>query len=301
MNFKAATALALVPALLVLTGCPRPKDDQPQKPDQQQKQQASQEALTLSEARSALEEVKASGEASSLIAGSIEVTTGFTIGQAVEQAAQEIGEFVASQLPCAEIAVESHSLTIEYGAKPGDCTYNGHTFSGTHSISVEANEDYDVLVHHEWDELSNGNVSATGFADVTWSLQDRTRQVVHELEWTRLSDGRTGSGSGDRLQSALNGNLAEGFAVDGYRAWQGQAGQWDLDINEIEWRWSDPVPQSGSYVLETPKGKTLSLSFAREDEDSIRVTVSGTRRSFDILVHKPGGADDAEDAQADAS
>jgi len=243
MNFKAAIALALVPALLVLTGCPRPKDDPPEERNPRQ-QQESQDALTLAEAKIALEEVQVSGEASSLISGSIEVTTGFTIGQAVEHAAEEIGELVASQLPCAEITVESQSLTIEYGAKPGDCTYHGQTYSGTHSVRVEANEDHEVLVHHEWDGLSNGNVSATGFADVTWSLQDRTRRVVHELAWTRLSDGRTGTGSGDRLQSALNGDLAEG--------------------------------------------------------DSIKVTFAGTKRSFDILVHKPGGANDDQDAPAEA-
>lgn len=302
MNFKAATALALVPAMIVLTGCPRPKDDdQSQRPDPNQS--SSQEALTLEEAKIALDEVQVSGEASSMISGSIEITTNFTIGQAVEHAAEEIGEFVTSQLPCAEITLEGRTLSVEYGAKPGNCTYNGHTYTGTHSVTVEANEDYDVLVHHEWADLSNGKVSASGFADVTWSLQDRTRRVVHELEWTRLSDGRTGTGSGDRLQSALNGNLAEGFAVDGYRAWEGQAGRWDLDINEIEWRWIDPVPQAGAYVLETPNGKTLSLSFEREDEDSIKVTVAGPRVSFDIMVHKPGGANNDQDAEpaADAS
>jgi hypothetical protein len=288
MNFKAAIALALVPAFL--TGCPRPKEEGPGTNGTQQ----SNDALTLGEATQALEEAQISGQADSLISGSVEITTSFTIGQAVENAAQEIKSFVLSQLPCAEISLVGNTLSIEYGVNPGNCTYNGNTFRGTHTISVDTNEDTDVLVHHEWADLSNGHVSVTGFADVTWSLDDKTRHVVHELTWTRLSDGRQGVGSGDRLQAALGGDITQGFTVDGYRQWQGNAGTWDLDINEIEWQWTDPVPQSGSYVLETPKGKTLSLAFERVDFDTIKVTVSGPRRSFDFLVNKAGGGADDE-------
>ena len=55
----------------------------------------------------------------------------------------------------------------------------------------------------------------------------------------------------------------------------------------VEMRWADPVPQAGSYTLETPAGKTLSLGFSRVDADTISVTVTGPRgRSFSFNVNK---------------
>jgi hypothetical protein len=277
VNAKTFLAFAALPAFLA--GCPKANDTRGE----------NKEPLTLAEAQQALEETSMSGEATSLVAGTVEITTDFTIGGAVEQAAEEIASFVESQLPCAGIELIDNTLTVEYGANPGNCTYNGQTYSGTHAITVELNDEHDVLVHHEWTELSNQKLSVSGFADVTWSLTDATRHVVHELTWTRLSDGRTGTGSGDRLQGALHGNILEGFTEDGNRTWEGEAGTWDLDINGIEWRWIDPVPQAGDFDLETPKGKHLTMSFSRIDDDTIQVTVAGPEHSFDIHVNKWGG------------
>ena len=50
----------------------------------------------------------------------------------------------------------------------------------------------------------------------------------------------------------------------------------------------DPVPQAGSYNLLTPKNKKLGLSFQRVDEDTIKVTVSNGKRSFNFDVSKIG-------------
>ena len=55
----------------------------------------------------------------------------------MEQAAQELQDFIASQLPCAEITREQNTLVVAYGAHPGNCTYRGQTYSGTHAITVE--------------------------------------------------------------------------------------------------------------------------------------------------------------------
>lgn len=244
--------------------------------------------LTSEEARESLEESSVASQAEALTAVSVEISTDFTIGQAVEKAAQQIRSFVESQLPCAEITLEQATLTIEYGAREGSCVYRGHTFSGTHVISVESNDERDVIVHHSWDELSNGRVSVTGEATVTWSLEDRSRHIVHELHWTRLSDGRTGVGSGNRTQTALAGGIAEGIEVDGSRAWETDRGRWDLTIDHVQMRWIDPVPQSGAYVLETPFDKTVTFSFERIDEDSIAVTASSGDRNIALKINKLG-------------
>ena len=265
--FALAAAFVLAPA--ALTGCPR-------------------EGMTLEEAGQALEEVGVEAQATALTNGTIEISTNFTIGQAVEAAAQELKTFVETQLPCAEITLEKSTLTIEYGVKPGNCVYKGQTYSGTHAVTVSKNDQGEVIVDHVWTEMKNQTVSVTGSAQVTWNFQDPSRHVVHELEWTRLSDGRKGVGSGDEVQKPLPGGLIEGFSVDGERGWDGDKGSWELAIHQIEVRWEDPIPQSGSYELTAPNGKTATLSFSRIDEDSIEAKFETGKNEWVFVVNKLG-------------
>jgi hypothetical protein len=247
-----------------------------------------QQPLTGEEAQQALEESSVASQAAALVSASVEVSTDFTIGEAVRRAAEQIRDFVGSQLPCAEITLQDATLSIEYGARPGSCTFNGQTFEGVHTVQVERNDDADVVVQHTWEDFNNGEISVTGAATVTWSREDRTRHIDHDLTWTRLSDGRTGTGSGSRTQAALPGGLSEGIVVDGTRSWEGESGRWELTIDQVEMRWRDPVPQAGSWTLDTPFDKSLSLSFERIDEDTIAVTVSGPRRSVELRISRLG-------------
>lgn len=268
---KTLTAVLVLPAL-VLTGCPREREA----------------PLTVEEATQALEQASDAGQAEGLTSASVDISTNFTIGQAVKDAAAELQTFIAIQLPCAEVMLDDSTLTVEYGAKDGDCSYRGHTFSGQHTISIERNEDSSVEVHHTWTDFSNGVVQLDGTADVTWNFADATRRVKHESRWTHLKSGRTGRGTGDRLQSVLAGGLSEGIQVDGERAWDGERGQWDLAIDGVQMRWTDPVPQAGRYTLTTPFQKSVSMSFSRVDDDTIAVTVEGPKRAFDFTVSKFG-------------
>ncbi len=264
--------IALFPIAAFLAGCPSEKED----------------AMTAGEALQALDEASISSQAASLTSGTVEIATNFTIGQAVEKAAGELRSFIESQLPCAEIDLNVGKLDVTYGAKEGNCTYHGNTYSGQHTIEVERADDGDVLVSHRWTDLSNTKVKVSGTAQVTWSFKDKERNVKHDLTWTRIRDGRTGKGSGDRTQKALDGKILTGISIDGARAWEGERGKWDLAINNVEMRWSDPVPQSGSYVLATPKGKSATLAFGRVDDDTIRVTLSSGDNKFGFNVSKLG-------------
>jgi hypothetical protein len=244
--------------------------------------------MTGAEARKSLEESAVASQAEALTSAGIEVATSFTIGEAVANAAGEIRSLVSSQLPCAEVSVEQGRLSIEYGVHEGNCVYRGHSLSGMHRIEVEKNELDDVVVTHEWDALSNGKLSVTGNATVTWSQSERSRHVVHELSWTRLADGRMGVGSGNRTQTALPEGIATGFQVSGMRAWEGERGRWELEIDDVQMRWVDPVPQAGSYELDTPFGKSITLEFERIDETSIGVTASSGKRSVQLRVNRLG-------------
>jgi hypothetical protein len=268
VNNRSGLAALMLSTSALLAGCPA-------------------DELTLAEAQDAVVEASVASQASSVAEGTIELTTSFTLGGAVEDAAEEIRAFVETQLPCAEVVREANTVTVTYGVEAG-CEYHGNQYTGSHSITVSRTDELDVLVEHSWEGISNGRVEVSGTAQVTWDRDAKSRHVVHELSWTRLSDGRSGTGSGDRLQSALDGSFANGVSVDGTRAWEGAAGTWDLQIDGVDWRWSDPVPEAGSYSLTTPNDKQLVLSFERLDEDTIVVSVDGSRRDFEFRVTTQG-------------
>src|SRR2546430_405480 len=77
--------------------------------------------LSVGEAQLALEKSALASQAETLVSASVDVSTQFTIGGAIEQAAIEAQAFVVSQLPCAQIRRGAATLSIEYGALPGAC------------------------------------------------------------------------------------------------------------------------------------------------------------------------------------
>jgi hypothetical protein len=257
---------------LTVTGCPRDRE----------------QPLTLEQATQALEEATVASEAESLTGSSVDIATRFTLGQGVEHAVSEIRAVLAAEMPCAETALDGGTLTVEYGAREGNCSYRGQSLSGVSKISVAYNAPNRVRVDHEWIALTNGRVRLDGTAEITWDEAARTRRVVHQATWTHLASGRVVHGSGDRIQTALAGGLTEGIQVEGTRSWEGEQGSWDLVIDEVQMRWIDPVPQSGSYTLSTPFARSLRLTFGRVDDDTIAVTVDGPRRSFDFTVSREG-------------
>ena len=263
-------ALCLVPLAFALSACPK------------------QDALTAAEAQESLQQASAASGAENLAAASVELSSSFTIGGGLEQAAAELKAFVSSQLPCADVSLSQATLSIEYGVNPGNCVFHGHTFSGSSTVTVSKNELNAVEVSHVWTNLSNGVVRLDGTAHVTWSAKDATRHVTHDLKWTELASGRTGEGTGDRTQSPLAGGISEGIEVNGSRSWTGDRGTWDLAIDAVELRWSDPVPQAGTYSLHTPYDKTVSMSFLRLDASTIQVTVAGPKHDFRFTVSKAG-------------
>jgi len=267
---RALCLLVALPLTLTLSGCPK------------------QGELTSAEAQESLQQASASSQAENLAAASVDISTHFTIGGALENAAAELKTFIASQLPCADVTLEGATLTIEYGVNAGNCSYRGHTFSGSSSLTVSKNAMNEVEVDHVWTGFNNGVVQLDGSAKVTWNFSDQTRHVVHDVTWTQIGTGRSGKGTGDRTQRPLSSGIADGIQIDGSRSWTGPRGTWDLGIDGVQMRWSDPVPQSGSYSLHTPFDKSVSMSFSRVDSDTIKVTVSGPKREFSFTVSKAG-------------
>lgn len=248
----------------------------------------SEKPLSADEARQALEETAAAFQAEALVANTVELNTHFTIGGAVEAAAQELHDFVTSQLPCADVTLEDTSLRVTYGAA-GACPYHGHSYQGTHTITLVSVDASGIVIDHDWDEVDNGVVMVDGTATVTWTVDDQTRRVQHQLTWTDLVREASFVGSGDRVQGPLEMSWEEGIVVDGTRSWSSDRGDWQLTIDGIRAHWDDPVPEAGTYRLQTPfDGKSMTLGFERVDDDTIAVTVESGNRSFSFNVNKVG-------------
>ncbi|MEO1271164.1 MAG: hypothetical protein AAFX99_23985 [Myxococcota bacterium] len=246
------------------------------------------ETLSNDEAREALDEAMLSTQAEALTYDTIEITTDFTIGAAVEDAVEEMKAFVESQLPCAQTNREGATLTIVYGATGDTCLYNGKSYSGTHQVTLSKNDDTSIEVAHTWTDMSDGKLMLDGVATVTWNRDTQTRNVVHDLTW---NDGtRSVQGSGDRTQSLLDSEmgLRGGIQISGIRTWSTAKGDWNLTLEDVEIRAQDPIPQKGSYALTHPNGKVLGLSFERLDENTIEVSMTGTRRDRTFQVSRIG-------------
>jgi len=186
-------------------------------------------------------------------------------------------------------------MITEWGATGGTCTYKGMTYSGTSSVTIQRTDAATLEVDHTFTDLSNGKVKVSGSAQVTWSATEHSRHVVHQLNWTRLTDNLTAQGSGDRTQTLIDPaqGLLGGVRIDGNRHWSGPSGNWDLAITGVEVRLQDPVPQAGSYSLTTPGNKNLTLSFDRQSDDVIRVTLTGPKASFSFNVRETGSVSDS--------
>lgn len=245
------------------------------------------EPTTNADFRAAMDEVVLTGQAVSLQDGIVEITTSFTLADGAAAVAQEVRTFVTSQIPCSTIeSPEPQSLRIDFGDLSDACTYRGRTYAGVVTISYSVQSD-EVVVVHEYDELTNGIVTMNGQADVTWT--EASRRVQTDFAFSGLD--RTLEVDSDRTQ-VLIGELGDGIRVDGERNWTTDRGTWNLEIDGVEMRGIDPVPQAGSYNLVNPEDKEMSLSFERVDDDTIAVTISSGRRSRTFHVSSTGGVQD---------
>ncbi len=234
--------------------------------------------LTAAEAREALEQTVSSARGETTTTEIIEVSTDFTLGQAVEDAAEELRAWWASQAPCADVSRAGATVSIDFGDLADDCAYNERTYGGLATVTLTRADQAQVDLSWAFSAMTNGDVSVDGSADVRWAGgENPSRNVVHDLSWDRR--GEVIETSGDRTWTLLDPaqGVSEGIEINGTRDWLVAESAWSLSIDGVEARPVDPVPQAGTYTLTTPAGKTATLTFERLDEDTIEVTFSGVR------------------------
>lgn len=238
----------------------------------------------------AVDEVVASGQAASLEDGVVEITTDFTLGDGLHGILEQIRALVQSQIPCSTIeAPDDHTIVIDFGELADGCEFRGRTFAGIVTVSYELAGN-DVVVTHDYDAVTDGRATLDGQTVVTWS--ERSRHVVTDFDVT-APRGEFSSDS-DRTQTLI-GDPGDGIRVDGERNWHGERGDWHLEIEDVEMRAVDPVPQDGAYVLTTANGKEITMTFERIDDDTIEVRVTGGRRDRVFRVTSAGDVEDRGD------
>jgi len=133
---------------------------------------------------------------------------------------------------------------------------------------------------------------------VDWSGADQTRHVVTEHTWTDLASGETVEVEGDHVWGLLDSGagLLGGLTLDGSRDWHEGPDTWHVDLVDLEVRLQDPVPQQGTVALTNPRGKPLDLVFERVDENTIRATIDGARRTWVFDINALGIPSEVEDA-----
>lgn len=241
------------------------------------------------EMREAVVEVAELGDGLGVQDDIIELTTSFTLGQGVQAAAEEIRDFVRSQVPCSTVTIEPGQVSIDFGELEDACIYRGRTYAGVVTVEVELPGD-GARVTHTYQGFTGGRVTMDGTAVVDWN--DAVRHVVTDMTFS--TDDRTVELQSDRTQSftRCEGVDAVCVAVEGERHWQSPRGEWDMSIEGVEARSIDPVPEAGTYTVVSPEGREIAMSFSRVDEDTIQVDIEGGRRPVTFQVTASGQVQD---------
>ena len=220
------------------------------------------------------------------------------MGDAVADALDELRAWLQTQIPCSVVTVSltDASVTVDFGDLADNCTYNGHTYAGVVMVSIEKNDVGDVQVSHVWTGFTNGDLTLNGAATVTWVDETGAREVTHDVLWTD-TDGREIHATGQRTVTLLDSGqgVEGGIEINGWRHWDSQAGNWELEISGVEARPQDPVPQAGSYSLTTPQSNLVVMSFERQDADTIRVSILANLRSWIFDVTSDGSIESVDE------
>jgi hypothetical protein len=240
--------------------------------------------MSAAEFSEAVEMIALSNRAEARSGEVVQISTDFTIGAAVEDSIDNLRAFYESQAPCAEITQVEGTLTVDFGVTGDGCAFNGTTWTGIQTLTLEQPADGALTVVHGWQGLTDGDVQLDGAASVVWSAGDRTREVVHDGLWTL--EGRELRVDGERTERLLDeaAGVAGGIRIDGDRSWTVDGAEWGLVHAGVEVQWDDPISQAGTSIVVNPSGKLLSAEFERQDADTIRLTLSnaGRERAYDV-------------------
>jgi hypothetical protein len=233
------------------------------------------------EALQTLSEVNRSSQGDQATQDAVEISTSFTIGGAIEEAAAEVAAFWESQIPCSTVSVDGATTTVDYGTLSDACVYQGRTYAGVNTMTVAAAAPGALEVDHTWTAFTNGEVTLDGDAVVTWDGLDASRAVVTDHAFTLATEPDVRIDvHGEHVTRPLEGDVPwweSGFTLDGTRTWSSTGSDWFLTMIGLELRMIDPCPQAGEVEVTAPSGRSLRITYDRVDDDTLSATLSGVR------------------------
>lgn len=259
--------------------------------------------VTVEDARAAVREFDASSRSDLTTAPLVEVSTDVTIGEAIEDALDDIASFWESQAPCTAVSLDATGITVDFGSLDDNCLFNGHTFAGLDHISFDNLLVGDLQVHHAVDQLTNGDVTLDGDADVTWQGDGEGRNVAIDYTIADFVDANLVEVTGEHTIARLDPALPVwdgGFTLDGTRSWTRGRATWSVDMDGLELLPTDAAPQAGDVVVTDPKGRELAITYGRLDGDTVTATVTLPSGKVVVFFVTPDGevVDGDEDAGA---
>jgi hypothetical protein len=227
------------------------------------------------EMRSAVDEVVATGEAHGLESDLLELTTTDDGEDPPSRdhhgLRDKMHALIASQIPCSTLTkVGEDTLVIDFGTLDDECTFRDRTWAGIVTISYATKGDA-IVATHDFDGITDGRVTIDGSATVTRTGE--SRHIVTDFSFDGPEHGFTATS--DRVQTPLADG--SGVHIDGTREWMREHGKVHVDIEGVEVRRGDSVPQAGSYEITREGGNVLTMSFTRADDENIVVTVDGPK------------------------
>jgi hypothetical protein len=237
------------------------------------------ESVTAAEAIEAIRELNRSSLGERATTHVIDISTDVTIGDRSDAAAERLADLWDSQAECTTVTVAENLVTVDYGTLDDACVFQGQTYAGINTVGVLSTDDGALEVGHTYAGFTNGDVRVDGDAQVTWSGDTQTRRVVAVHTWTDLDTGAAVEVDGDHEWGLLSGDSwLDGYTLDGTRDWTSEAGDWRLDMSDVEVRLDDPCPQAGTFRMTLPSGGELELTYTRVDDSTIEARIAGTRR-----------------------
>lgn len=248
--------------------------------------------VTEPEARAAMAAVDEITRTDRASAEVIDVTADLTVGERIDAAARRWRAFFASQQPCTEVSVDGNVVIVDFGTLDDECAFAGRTYAGVDTITFGevADGDPDLLVQHELDGFTDGEIGISGRKTV-YRTGEGGRGVRAEYDVLDLETARSVDVVSEHTIRPLDPAVPiseSGFRLDGDRSWtDGTAGGWHVAMNGLALELDDAGPHDGSVVVTNPIGRELRIRYSRVDEDTTRAVVTGPRGDtvvFEISV-----------------
>lgn len=225
-------------------------------------------SVTNNEARDGFDQTLSASKAMSLEAFVAELMLPTSLATPEEMAVEVTG-LLGDRAPCATVtAIDPRRLVVDF---PSGCAVGARTMSGRVELSLSRARSGELVVKQEWTALSDGEVTATGTADLTWSSDTSPLHVKHDALFTS-KDGVKVEAQGDRTQ--VRRRQSQVVQSTGLRSWRTDVGLYVLTMREADVRGLLPMPEAGIFQLDTPHELTLTMAFSQLG-DGVMVRVFG--------------------------